>query len=61
MAYVARSDRYQFVVVNGKEEKSYDEIFATGEGRKIVFDSPDRLHYLAKKGPAIYLVGKKIG
>jgi hypothetical protein len=36
----------RFVVVNGKEEKPYDDIVTIGGG-KIVFDSADSLHYLA--------------
>ena len=36
-----------------------DSIVTTGGGR-IVFDSPDSLHYLAIKGNIVYLVEEKI-
>lgn len=52
------SDKW-FVVVDGKEEKQYDDIVTLGGG-KVVFDSEDSLHYLARKGNSIYLVEEKI-
>ncbi len=47
----------QFVVVDGKEEKPYDGLV---RGGRIIFDSPDSLHYLAWKGDDMYLVEEKI-
>jgi len=45
------------VVVDGKKEgKPYDGI----RGERIVFDSADCLHYLARKGDDIYLVEERI-
>lgn len=48
-----------FVVVDGKEEKKYDSIVALGGGR-IVFDSPDSLHYFALNNEKLYLIYEKI-
>ena len=56
LAYVAAAGKKQFVVVDGKQGKQYDEI-----GR-IIFDSPDSLHYIARKylkGSGIYYLVKK--
>ena len=47
------------VVVDGKEEGPYDDLL-TWAGGRIVFDSPDGLHYLAKEGSKLYLVEEKI-
>jgi hypothetical protein len=58
VAYAARVDDSQFVVVDGKEGKQYNKIL--GEGVKITFDSPDSLHYLALKGNSVYLVEERI-
>ena len=57
VAYGARAGDKQFVVVDGKEGRQYDTLLVGG---KIVFDSPDGLHYLASKGSEIYLVEEKI-
>jgi hypothetical protein len=52
VAYAARAGQILglggkwFVVVDGKEEKQYDAIVTVGGGR-VIFDSPDSLHYLA--------------
>jgi shikimate kinase len=59
VAYVAKVSDKWFVVVDGKEEKQYDDIVTLGGG-KVVFDSEDSLHYLARKGNSIYLVEEKI-
>jgi hypothetical protein len=45
----------QVVVVDEKEQKLYDAIVVIGGG-KLLFDSPDRFHYLAQNGNNIYLV-----
>ncbi|HDQ00520.1 MAG TPA: hypothetical protein ENN22_15240 [bacterium] len=59
VAYAAQVGNKRFVVVDGKEEKQYDGIGIIGGGR-IVFDSPDSLHYLVLKGSSIYLVEERI-
>jgi hypothetical protein len=65
LAYAARIGEKRFVVADGQEGKQYDGIINLYGGR-IVFDSPDRLHYLAVKKIAeynkndIYLVQEKI-
>jgi dipeptidyl aminopeptidase/acylaminoacyl peptidase len=60
VAYVAQEGNKWVVVVDGKEEKKYDGIVTLGGGR-VIFDSPDSLHYLAiEKGNKIYLVEEAI-
>jgi hypothetical protein len=59
VAYSAKVDDKEFVVMDGKEGKPYDGIITMGGGR-IVFDSLDRLHYLAGEGDVVYLVEEKI-
>ena len=59
VAYVAQVGNKWFVVVDGDEGKQYDSVVTIGGGG-IVFDSPDRLHYLAMKGNSIYLVEERI-
>ena len=50
--------------MGGQEGKPYDWIVPTfslqEERRGIIFDSADRLHYLAQKGDGIYLVEERI-
>lgn len=68
VVYVAQSERYQFVVVDNIEGNSYDEIYVaehrTGgfidTRKKIIFDSTDTFHYLARRGNEIYLVEERI-
>jgi len=59
LAYAAAAGNRQFVVVDEKEGKQYDAIVTTGGGR-VIFDSPDSLHYLALRGNSIYLVTERI-
>jgi hypothetical protein len=59
VAYGAIVGDKQFVVIDGQEKKQYDGIMIIGDGR-IVFDSSDRLHYLATNGNRIYLVDETI-
>jgi hypothetical protein len=59
VAYSATAGNKSFVVVDGKEGRGYDGIVVAGGGR-IIFDSADSLHYLARKGDEIYLVEEKI-
>ncbi len=52
-----------FVVADGTEGKRYDSLIGRlawepEPAGRIIFDSPDSLHYLAKKGNGIYLVGE---
>jgi len=58
-AYAARKGSNGFVVVDAEEGSQYDDI-VTRAGGRIVFDSPDRLQYLARKGSRIYLVEERI-
>jgi hypothetical protein len=59
LAYAARMGNKSFVLVDGKRGKRYDRIF-TPAGGTIIFDSPDRLHYLAMRGNRIYSVEETI-
>jgi hypothetical protein len=59
VAYAARIGNKQFVVVDGKEKKEYDDI-VTDKGGRIVFDKFDRVQYFAIKNKEIYLVEDKI-
>jgi len=57
VVYAVKAGNKWFVVINGKEGKQYNGLV---RGGRIVFDSPDSLHYLALKGSSIYLVEEKI-
>jgi len=59
VAYGVDIGNKRFVVVDGKVEKQYDGIVALGGGR-IVFDSPDSLHYFALNNEKLYLIYEKI-
>ena len=59
VAYGAKAGNKWFVVVDGEEGNQYDSISYLGGGG-IVFESFDRLHYLAFKGSDLYLVEEKI-
>jgi len=59
VTYYAGVGNRRFVVVDGQEGKQYDAI-VTGGGGRIIFDSPDNLHYLALRGNSIYLVTERI-
>jgi hypothetical protein len=57
VAYAAKPGSKWSVVVDGKEGKAYARFL---KGSRIVFDSPDSLHYLAvKNGRNVYLVEEK--
>ena len=58
VAYAAEIGDKCFVVVDGIEGKQYDAIKDIRE--RIIFDSPDSLHYLAAKGNSLYLVEETI-
>jgi len=54
-AYVARNiqmNRRHFVVVDGEEGSQYESI----GNNALFFDTPNHLHYMAKKDYAFYLV-----
>jgi hypothetical protein len=47
------------VVVDEEEGKQHEHIVTIGGGR-IIFDSPNSLHYFTVKGNGIYLVEEAI-
>lgn len=57
LAYVAYFGEKCVVVVNGTESSAYTNFL---HGSKIVFDSPDSLHYLAMIEQSVYLVQEKL-
>ena len=59
VAYVAGVGNKWSVVVDGQEGNQYDGVIVLGGGR-IIFDSPDSLHYFAVKGASIHLVEERI-
>ncbi len=59
VAYAANRGGKWSVVVEGKEGRAYDG-FPSPAGARIVFDSPNELHYLALKGNEIYLIGETL-
>jgi len=59
VAYAAVLGNKWYMVVDKDEGKEYDVIIMAGGGR-IVFDSPNSLHYLAMKGSGVYLVEEEI-
>jgi flagellar hook assembly protein FlgD len=61
VAYRAQMGNKHFVVVDGKEGKQYDSLsIGAMEKTRIIFDSSDSLHYLAREGNNIYLVEERI-
>jgi dipeptidyl aminopeptidase/acylaminoacyl peptidase len=46
-------------VVDGQAGVQYDEIVAPPSGAHIVFDSPEQLHYIARKDGEFYLVEER--
>ena len=59
LAYGARVDKPWTVVLNGQEGKPYENLISLGGGR-LVFDAPDRLHYLVTRGQDIYVVQEQL-
>ena len=59
VAYKARVNGKDSVVVGGKAGKRYAQII-TQRGGRIIFDSPNSLHYLAAESGIIYLVRTKL-
>jgi len=58
-AYVAQKDGKQFVVIDYNEQNPYDSVSLLAQGR-IVFDTPEKLHYLALKDKKVYRVDVQI-
>jgi hypothetical protein len=59
VVYVAQAGDKVCVVVDGKEGRFYDDVLNTGSG-KIVFDSPDQIHYYARNGDSVVYVEERI-
>jgi hypothetical protein len=57
MAFTARKENQEFIVVNGTRGKTYDTIMGIGG---ICFDSANSFHYLSKRGNNIYLVEENV-
>jgi len=55
-AFIIDGKKSHLVVIDGQEGGQYDGILAPPEGGGIVFDSPNQLHYIARKGKAFYLI-----
>ena len=49
------------VVIDGQQGRQYDSIIASPQGGRIMFDSPDQLHYFAQKDGAFYWVEEQLG
>ena len=56
VVYSAQENGKEHLIINGEESKPYDHILGGLDGSTMVFDSPNRLHYLAESGNCIYLV-----
>ena len=48
------------VVIDGQEGSQYYGIVAPPVGGGVIFDSPNQMHYLARKGNAFCLVEESI-
>ena len=59
LAYGAQGDKDWIVVLDGQEGKPYENLLSLGGG-KIVFDAPERFHYLATRGQDIYVVQEQL-
>ena len=44
------------MALDGNDGKKYDVIIFIYDGGAIVFDSPDRFHYIVRNGRGFYLV-----
>ena len=55
VAYIIRRDKKFIVVVDNIESNEYDDILGHPQ-RAIIFDSPDSLHTLVRKGRDILLL-----
>ena len=59
LAYGAQGDKGWVMVLDDQEGKPYENLLSLGGG-KIVFDAPDRFHYLATRGQDIYVVQEQL-
>jgi hypothetical protein len=57
--FVARSEDKWWIVIDGKEDTQYDAKVNI-EGGSLVFDNPERFHYLFIRDQNIYSVNEKI-
>lgn len=55
VAYVAKDLGKEFLIIDGKEVRQYDTIVSN-----IIFDTPDRFHYIAANGKDICFVEERI-
>jgi len=59
LAYGVQIDTSWVVVLDGQAGKPYENLLSVGGG-KIVFDAPERFHYLATRGQDIYVVQERL-
>ncbi len=59
LAYIARAENKQIVIIDDKEIGQYDGVLALENGG-LVFDASDAFHFLAIKDKSIVLVEVKI-
>jgi hypothetical protein len=55
LAYGAQGDQGWVMILDEQEGKPHENLLSLGGG-KIVFDAPDRFHYLVTRGQDIYVV-----
>ena len=60
LGFIMVGKKSHMVVIDGQEGKKYDGIVAPPEGEGIIFDSPDQVHYIARKSNAFYLVEERM-
>lgn len=59
LAYHARGQGKEFVILDGRKQTEYEYLVRKGKPA-VVFDSATSLHYLAEKENAIHLVEKRV-
>jgi Tol biopolymer transport system component len=59
LAYIGRTEENSYVVINRNEGKPFTGILI-GWGGDLIFDSADKLHYIAINGEEFYLVEETI-
>ena len=59
IAYAAQQGDKTSVVMDGQAGQPYDGLIG-GKGDKLLWDSPDQLHYLVGDGGSIYLVEERL-
>jgi hypothetical protein len=59
LAYIGRTEENSYVVINRNEGKPFTGILI-GWGGDLIFDSADKLHYIAVNGEEFYLVEETI-